>query len=51
MSEQVGAVRRAYSLWRTDSRVDTALAGLIVLIFVFIPIVRYWWSTRTGGSD
>jgi len=51
MSEQIGAIRRAYSLFRSDSRVDTVLAAVIVLVFVFIPLIRYWLSSRSGGTD
>jgi hypothetical protein len=50
MSEQIGAIRRAYNLWRSDSRADTALAAATVLIVVFIPVIRYWFSSRSGGS-
>lgn len=43
MKDTIGAFREAYRLWRTDSRMDTYLA-VVVLAIGLVPFVLAWWK-------
>jgi len=47
MVDPVRQLRRAWTLYRTDSRVDTYLAVGIVLLLLS-PFIQVWWQHRRG---
>ena len=48
MSREGEAVRLAYGLWRSESRLGTVVAGVLVLVFVVPTAYRIW---KANGSQ
>lgn len=50
MRDTLKAIREAYRLWKTDSRMDTYLA-VVVLAFGLAPFVITYWKLTRGGQS
>lgn len=50
MKKQVEAARAAHRLWKSDSRLGTFAAVVLLLAFVGWPLFRFWRASRSGGA-
>lgn len=50
MKQQAEAARAAYRLWKSESRVGTLAAALLLLVFIGWPLFRFWRGYRQGGE-
>jgi uncharacterized membrane protein YciS (DUF1049 family) len=49
MSREGEAVRLAYGLWRSESRLGTLVAVVLVVAFVGPAVLRFWRANRAAG--